>query len=524
MLYDGLRLMVSNLIRAWIGHDERVLRGLNLCILINDVQRMGRGSKENDMQVYDFEPACWSVKADGLDDLDECPVGLLSFDGMNAPELNIIRGHLVSEHIPEDGGLGFDFHFHKEAVFGLSRDRKYYVLRDVQGRNAVPTSLAFDGQAIYGQSIIVANRKIDVNPAISELTVDLSGFREWIGKRFYKPDQDGGRKLKFSYPIETPENILLYKNEDLEIHANHFAKQDGGYDAFFEFSFKETWRLNFKILSSEGMPLDSVLEKYFEPFERLLTFCMGFPGNIEEITFTGVDPAVSGRYFDRYVPGEKDRVNKLADNMPMPYSDLIGRFQDIADKWMSATGYARKACETATALLGERGKLTDVMFLTCAHGFEAISRVGENPKELADEEFKRRKDYVLENIKEDKIRRWANNKLEHANSVAAGELASRLLAKLDGFADYVVPDGKLFLRQHRESRNAYTHLRESDSSDFMEGSDLYWHARATQVLQYGAVMLYLGFQPSEVLSVFEEKNFLEGYIRVSREMYSKKQH
>lgn len=478
------------------------------------------------MQACDFEPACWSVNADGLDDIDECPVGLLSFDGENAPSLNIIRGHLVSEHIPEDRGLGFDFHFHREAVFGLSRDRRYYVLRDVQGRNAVPTSLAFDGQDIYGQSVIVANRKIDVNPAISELTVDLSGFREWIGKRFFDESdcraEDGGRKLEFSYPIETPENILLYKNEDLKIYANHFAKQDGGYDAFFEFSFKEMWRLNFKILRSGGMPLDCVLEKYFEPFDRLLTFCMGFPGNIEEITFTGVDPAVGGRYFDQYIPGEKDRVNKLAVNMPLPYLDLIGRFQDIADRWMSATGDARKAYEAAAVLLGKWDKATSIMFLICAQGLEAISRVGENPKELDDEKFEQRKNCVLGNIKEDKIRRWANNKLEHANSVAAGELAGRRLKKLDGFADYVVPDRNLFLRQHRESRNAYTHLRESDSGDFLEGIDLYWHARATQVLQYGAIMLDLGFQPSEVLSVFKEKNFLRRYIRASREMYNKK--
>ena len=40
--------------------------------------------------------------------------------------------------------------------------------------------------------------------------------------------------------------------------------------------------------------------------------------------------------------------------------------------------------------------------------------------------------------------------------------------------------------------------------------------------QYGAIMLDLGFQPSEVLSVFKEKNFLRRYIRASREMYNKK--
>ena len=45
------------------------------------------------MQSYNFEPACWSADKNGLANINECPLGLLSFDGQNAPELNILRGH-----------------------------------------------------------------------------------------------------------------------------------------------------------------------------------------------------------------------------------------------------------------------------------------------------------------------------------------------------------------------------------------------------------------------------------------------
>ena len=248
--------------------------------------------------------------------------------------------------------------------------------------------------------------------------------------------------------LEPGHDILLYKSDSFEVYARHCIKTGNIPNVLNEFSFRETWRLNFKIMKSEGMPLDDILNNLFEPFERLLTFCMGFPGNIEEITFTGVNPAVQGQYFDRYVPGEEDEVGRLAVNMPLLYPEISNRFQDIADNWMNATGDAQTACRTAAALLGKWDKAIDVMFSLCAQSFEATSRVGENLSELSDEEFERRKTCVLETINNKTIYNWAELKLTYANFVSAGELANRLWTRLGDFANYVVPNKKLFLRQH----------------------------------------------------------------------------
>ena len=469
------------------------------------------------MQPYNFEPACWATDKDGLDNINECPLGLLSFDGQNAPRLNILRGHLVSESVPmENGGNAFALDFSRKSVFGYSNDNKYYILRDVHGTNAIPFSQTFIQQKLQGESIIVANQRIDYNPSISELTVNLSGFSEWIRTCFsresYETTKDGNHELKFTYAPEDAHDILLYKGDSFEVYARHCIKTGNIPNVLNEFSFRETWRLNFKIMKSEGMPLDDILNNLFEPFERLLTFCMGFPGNIEEITFTGVNPAVQGQYFDRYVPGEEDEVGRLAVNMPLLYPEISNRFQDIADNWMNATGDAQTACRTAAALLGKWDKAIDVMFSLCAQSFEATSRVGENLSELSDEEFERRKTCVLETINNKTIYNWAELKLTYANFVSAGELANRLWTRLGDFANYVVPSKKLFLRQHRESRNTYTHMREPNNDNFLTGSDLYWHARAVQVLQYGAVLLYLGFQPTEILSIFQKHNFMTSFI------------
>lgn len=105
------------------------------------------------MQSYNFEPACWSADKNGLANINECPLGLLSFDGQNAPELNILRGHLVSESVPmENGGNAFALDFSRKSVFGYSNDNKYYVLRDVHGTNAIPFSQTFIQQKLQGES------------------------------------------------------------------------------------------------------------------------------------------------------------------------------------------------------------------------------------------------------------------------------------------------------------------------------------------------------------------------------------
>ena len=474
------------------------------------------------MKAYNFEPACWSADEDGLDNIDKCPLGLLSFDGQNAPELSILRGHLVSESTPmEDGGDAFALDFDKKAVFGYSNDNKYYVLRNVHGMNAIPFSRAFIQQKLQGESIIVANQRIGHNPSISELTVDLSGFSEWIRTCFshksYEITETGNHELKFTYAPEDAHDILLYKGDGYEVYAKHFVEQDTCKTPS-AFSFKETWQLSFRMLDSEGKPLNDILGKLFEPFERLLTFCMGFPGNIEGITFTSIDPAARGQYFDLYAPGKKDKISKLAANMPLPYPEISNRFQDIADKWMNAKGYALKACDAASALLGKWDKASDVMFLLAAQSFEATSRIWDDLSKPSAEEFNQKRDRVLKSIDDKELHDWAENRLKPQKYVTPGERAKNLWLKLGNFADTVIPNSELFLKQHRVSRNGYTHVK--NNSDLLTGNDLYWHARAIQVLQYGAVLLYLGFQPAEILSVFQEHDFMTSFIRKAQDMYA----
>lgn len=65
---------------------------------------------------------------------------------------------------------------------------------------------------------------------------------------------------------------------------------------------------------------------------------------------------------------------------------------------------------------------------------------------------------MLESIDDKELREWAEQRLKRVKHVTADERAKSLWLKLENFADAIVPDSKLFLKQHREKpERLYAH-------------------------------------------------------------------
>ena len=96
----------------------------------------------------------------------------------------------------------------------------------------------------------------------------------------------------------------------------------------------------------------------------------------------------------------------------------------------------------------------------------------------------------------------------NANIPPSSFYANSLVEKLEGFADYVVPDKSRFLKDLRRSRNAYVHqTSELEKSNTLYDEELYSLTMATKVLCYGAVMLHLGIAPEIILERFRTSLF-----------------
>lgn len=110
----------------------------------------------------------------------------------------------------------------------------------------------------------------------------------------------------------------------------------------------------------------------------------------------------------------------------------------------------------------------------------------------------------------------------NANIPPSSFYANSLVEKLEGFADYVVPDKSRFLKDLRRSRNAYVHqTSELEKSNTLSDEELYSLTMTTKVLCYGAVMLHLGIAPEIILERFRTSLFCHTEIyRYARKMYS----
>jgi len=123
------------------------------------------------------------------------------------------------------------------------------------------------------------------------------------------------------------------------------------------------------------------------------------------------------------------------------------------------------------------------------------------------------------NLKADMKEAVIQELYRHQNS---NDLADKLLSELGEYAEYVVPNLKLFEREHRNARNGHAHLNPDKLRKSPQMANLYMHTKAVQLLCYGALCIRLGISAGDILDAIKESRFMESYVWQSRSYYTKK--
>ena len=214
-------------------------------------------------------------------------------------------------------------------------------------------------------------------------------------------------------------------------------------------------------------------------------------------------------------------VESMFCEMPIPFSSVEDDAQAYIFKWLSFKDYALQAANRTVSLTGNWQMPIDLLFLASANAFEASSRINAESKEMDKETFQKYLALIKKSISDEKVNRWAIGKLSTSNFVTATQLAKHLLKQLGEFSDYIVPDRKRFLYDHRVARNSYTHMTGISDSTILTDEDLYHHAKAVQLLTYGAVMLALGMEPERILTAFQASRYRWSDVYYARQMYAR---
>lgn len=125
---------------------------------------------------------------------------------------------------------------------------------------------------------------------------------------------------------------------------------------------------------------------------------------------------------------------------------------------------------------------------------------------------------VLKSIKDRKIRKWVNRKLNYANYRASAELLSDLVCNIGDFVDSLAPDRARFLDDIRNNRNFYTHRDDSRTDGILEGGELYTLTDGVICLLKAGALRRLGFSKQDTKSLMDDcQGILQSRMRVAKQ-------
>lgn len=468
-----------------------------------------------------FEEAIWSVDPSGLRDPSACVQGHASFDAKHGINLELPLGTLLDRE-PVNGVIVHGPEpLEADHVYGLSQTGSYLVISDVFQTHRSTSFSGFECQTLHGQELIVSKKPVYPCPLIASFAFGMVGLREWVGisptRQSYVCGNDGGHvdEMSFKYVSADIPDVALRDRDGVRVTIDCVCTNKGGRIPQFEFGFVTDYEV---IISfSEPLALEEALESWVFPVREFLAFCMGFYGSVSCMRFCTAD-GVRADYYAALAEGEEPTQRDLTC-MPLHWHNCSSRLDSMLESWLGFEGFAKEAATRVVSLLADWRLPLELRFLATAQAFEAVTRIGADPYDLQPEEFERMKSAVISSVEESGVRRWVKRILGYANFKSAGALAKEHMLRLGEFAEYLVPDAKRFLDDHRQTRNYNTHLDATDKPHVLHGKDLLVHSDATYLLLYASICLLMGFEPNEVLDLMKKSRWKSSAVRESRRMY-----
>lgn len=478
------------------------------------------------MNSVTFSHAVWALSHDE-EAIFNGEQGVAKFDPQQGLSLEIPMGCLL-DYQPENGirSIGGD-PLTASAVYGFCQNGDRITLGEVSTPGpgfAAPGTQREDLRAEY--ALVCRKDFIEPDAHVSKMKLQIAGLWCWAGAPYGKiiselgdDNQPGWRKTTGIWSIEDLAETTLYEDDVINIIIEPSYSFRGGSLPLREFSVKRGASL--LVVMKEELDSNLAIEKWLVPIWDFLTICMGIRGSIGKVTFTRSD-GVQFDYYRPFVSGVDEPDDKQLERMPLKLKVLKSNgTQNVLEKWFGLEGDARRGTKVLLGTIGQKNLYSlSLYFVALSGSFEALSRSGEKKIDIQKERYSKIVDVVEGCLDDSDDRAWIRRKLN--NCPPARYYAEKLMEKLGAFAAYVVPDEARFLKDLRICRNAYIHQTEDLEKEgkVLEGEDLFAHARALQVLCYGAVLLQLGLTDSQILQIFKNTRYCWYQIDEARRMYA----
>lgn len=475
------------------------------------------------MKSNDFSSALWTLDKN-VDFLSEGVPGTLRFTGKSL-ELTIPIGCLL-ERTPVNGVIAYGAEPIKaDKAFGFCQSGERITLTDLSTFGPSFSTSGTKRENLQAASALLCKTNfVSPNPNIQSLTLQISGLWYWTRANLgdIKSIYEKNKWVETSgvWRSDDLKDLPLFADENVSIFLRPIIIENCKYSPVQEFSMKSDMHLHIEF-TDHTEPLDDAMNRWVYPLWQMLNFCMGFRCSINEIKIKTEDD-LDALYFLPLIEGKEKPSEDQLNRMPLPYGFISQLHTNFFESWLNLDGDAKRAAITLIGIHDNNEiNWLNPMFTTTAGAFEAISRVGEKTQDISSDRLQKIKTRIESHFEDNADIEWVNKKI-NVNIPSANYYANSLVEKLEGFADYIVPDKSRFLKDLCRSRNAYVHqTSELEKSNMLSDEELYSLTMATRVLCYGAVMLHLGIEPETILERFQTSFFCHTEIhRYARKMYS----
>ncbi len=426
---------------------------------------------------------------------DRCVPGLVSFSINDGFRLRLPLENLAEGTAPDAGPFHAD-----RCIHGRLQNGKKVTLASP---DRVASYVGVPGEEYMCDVGFLGKVNCSADPQIDLARISYTNLREWAAEHpldvtFHEDRAGSLGRVEYEYEGLPARKLAAGGEWSIEIcHTTTLpvpspAGANIRHDCYLEITF------------DPPRGLSDADDQLHGPLWQFVSFAIDKPVACKSLK---VREAQTGAWLEvRRAQSEirEERATPLAAMMLLPLPSCLDRQPRLLETWLHFRGDLRRAASLLFGL-GREELLIDLRFLAAVQAFEAMARSIADEFELEQEEFARRLSVVERALGDDnRIRRWAKRKLQHANRKSADHLARELLRFVGIYATKLVPSADRFLKQIRENRNFYTHRDSRGKEVVLEGIPHHLLTEAVICLLKASLVRHLGFGPEETAAILAD--------------------
>ncbi len=419
---------------------------------------------------------------------------------------NFIRSGTIS-YFPEKGirleilnPFAEDYNEHKEEheiIHGFTRRGKRITLVESNGSSS--SSIPGIRTTNYSSRFLITghwfNKKKEI--LFDKVTLQLHNFTEWVNISGFTFNRDTSDPYKSTLEYKYPENIKLYKDDEIEIYVTFKLTRTPSF-SIKKREFEQIALLNIRY--TKLTPLEYILKK--------VNLMIGFISiglssitriNSFELTNSSIlnhmeTPIVNHLIFTSDILTSKVLNDVDPKSMLFNFDDIQENREFILDKWIKKFNLLSPVVDLYIDTVYKTKIYAKQRFLNTIFAIETLHRRLSNKTDLPVEDHEKRVSAILENTPKE-YKEWLKGKLAYSNEL---NLRSRIKEILEIHSDVItsfLPAKKSkFIFKVMNTRNYLVHHSSGLEKNIIREENMYKYNLALIIILKTMMLDFIGIQ------------------------------